>query len=83
MKTAINPTLKVEAINKKHQRTVNVFVRANAKYDTLVNQEKEETAAGYNAYEKALDAWEELPKREQDNICKHIDGVRGSYYSRR
>ncbi|AUR95959.1 hypothetical protein NVP1215B_041 [Vibrio phage 1.215.B._10N.222.54.F7] len=71
--------MKVTAITKKHQKNVNAFVAWNAKYDALVDQDKEETRAGENAYAKALDYWCELPKREQANIAKQIPNVKGCY----
>ena len=69
----------VIAINKKYQRKVNAFVNWNAKYDVLVNAEKEETTQGHNAYSKACDYFHQLPKREQANIEKHIPTVKGCY----
>lgn len=72
-------TQNVNAINQKHQRKVTAFIRWNAKYDSLVNEGKDETRAAENAYNKALEYWSELPKREQKNIEKHIEYVKESY----
>ncbi len=67
------------AINPKYQTKVNAFVRWNEKYDALVDSSKEESKAGDNAYEKAKDNWDLLPKREQANIAKHIEHVQDGY----
>lgn len=69
----------IQAITKKHQKTVNKFVKFNAKYDALVDAGRDETTAAANSYEKAFDAWCELPKREQANIVKQIPNVKGCY----
>jgi len=69
----------MEAINKAHQTTVNRFIKWNDKYDALVNAEKEESPAGERAYEKALDLWCELPKREQANLMRLDKSLVGSY----
>lgn len=69
----------ITAINKTHQKTVNKFVKFNAKYDALVDAGRDETAQAANSYEKALDSWSELPKREQANIVKQIPNVKGCY----
>ncbi|HDM8192307.1 TPA: hypothetical protein P0E30_003740 [Vibrio harveyi] len=69
----------VKALNKKHQRKVDTFLRHNAKYDDLVNKCMEDSDSAYNAYDKALDVWCELPKREQQNIAKQIPNVKGCY----
>jgi hypothetical protein len=72
-------TKNVKAINSKHQRNVTAFISWNEKYDLLIDGGKDETKASEKAYSKALDLWDALPKREQKNIEKHIDNVKGSY----
>ncbi len=66
----------VKAINKKHQKFVNAFLKWDAKYNSLVNHNDANDIEGCrkqeNAFSKALDNWEELPKREQSNISKII-----------
>lgn len=69
----------IQAITKKHQKNVNAFVKYNAKYDALVDDGRDETTQAANSYEKALDAWCDLPKREQANIIKLIPNVKGCY----
>lgn len=66
--------MEVIAINPKHQKLVNKFLKANAKYDELVNLGTEDTPKGDKAYEKASAFYLELPKREQANL--KIEGYR-------
>jgi hypothetical protein len=66
--------MEVIAINPKHQKLVNKFLKANAKYDELVNAGTEESRKGDNAYNKAQELYLELPKREQANL--KIEGYR-------
>ncbi|WP_112479551.1 hypothetical protein [Vibrio variabilis] len=65
--------MQVTATNKSHQAKVNRFIRWDEKYNALVDAEKDGTSAAWNAYDKAAECWEELPKRERTNIAKHID----------
>jgi hypothetical protein len=67
------------AVNKKYQSTVNRFLAWNFKYDQLVNQELDETRKGEHAYEKAFELYHELTKREQANICKTFNEIKGCY----
>lgn len=69
----------VTAMNPKHQRKVNAFIKWNAKYDDLVNKCLEDSNSAYNAYDNAQEIWCELPKREQSNIAKQIPHVKGCY----
>lgn len=69
----------MEAINKKHQAMVNKFMAWNAKYDILVNEDRDCTPRGEFVYDKALSAWESLPKREQKNLMAQDKSLIGSY----
>lgn len=66
--------MSIIAINPKHQKLVDKFLKANAKYDVLVNLGTEDSKAGDNAYNKAQEFYLELPKREQANL--KIEGYR-------
>ena len=59
------------ALNKKYQTTVNRVVLWNNKYNTLVEQGREESQRGECAYDKLMSYWSELPKREQINLNKN------------
>lgn len=63
--------MKVIAINKKHQKNVNGFIKWDTKYNNLVNQEKNSTRSSEIAYDKASCYLDELPKRERTNLNQH------------
>jgi len=75
----------VKAINKKHQSMVNKAIKYNALYDELNELRNNADDIGVeklfrkydrmceNAFDKFLDAMNELPNREQKNIMKHIN----------
>lgn len=63
-------TVTVKAVVAKHQKNVTKFVKFNAVYDNLVNQDLDCTAKATNAYDKAYEAFQELPVRERNNIKK-------------
>ena len=70
----------VTAINKKHQATVNRFVKADAKYDALVdkhaaadNETQRAADAEADIFNTAFEIIRDLPKREVANIAKTID----------
>ena len=69
----------VKAVNPTHQKSVNLFIKLNAKYDSIVNSGLDETRAGDVAFDKAHDAWLNLPKREQKNISRQVVNVAGVY----
>lgn len=68
--------MKVIAINKKYQSTVNRFIAWNDKHDQAVNEENEKKAE--KTYDKACELFRLLPKREQMNIMK--SGINGYYF---
>lgn len=63
-------TLEICAINPKYQRNVTRYFNFDRQYNELVNQELDETPKGEKLFERCLDIWSELPKREQANISK-------------
>lgn len=70
--------MKITPINPKYQAAVNKFVRQALKYDKIVAEhfrvEGELTASQQNkeekAYEDARNSFDDLPKRERQNIDK-------------
>lgn len=72
--------MKIEAINKKHQVNVNRFVSWNDKYDAIVSATDDNGGSKQEAaHNKASEYWHELPKREQLNIVKSNQLVKGCY----
>ena len=66
--------MQVTAINKKYQSLVNRFIKADAKYNEIVDATDDNGGLKQErAYEKANDLLDELPKRERANISKVID----------
>ena len=63
----------VVALNKKWQATVNRFIKWDKKYNDLVNLDDDKNDRKQeNAFNKAAENFNELPKREVRNISKHI-----------
>jgi hypothetical protein len=66
------------AIHPRHQKAVDRFVKADARYDAIVAKNhavgKDSSLAQENAYDKAAHIFDNLPIREQQNICKTIQG---------
>lgn len=72
--------MKIQAIHKKYQQTVMLFISWNAKYDAIVDATSDNGGrAQERAYENALAYWERLTKREQANIVKFLPSVKGCY----
>lgn len=79
-KTLKMSNLTIKSINKKYQVTVNRFLKWDAKYEAIVNEndilegDGKLTEARENkqaaAYDKASIYFDELPKREQKNLGK-------------
>lgn len=73
----------VKAINSKHQKTINSFLQWDRKYDNAVNENnrlnKDNSPKQCRAYSKAYDLWEQLPKREQQNIIKQMPQLKDCY----
>lgn len=66
----------VKAINKKHQSTVNRFIKANARYDQIVDETEDNGGMKQErAYDKAYELFHELPAREQKNIARTINCI--------
>lgn len=69
----------ITAINKKHQKNVNKFVQWDEKYNAAVDanaaNDCDTCTKQERAYEKAITLFQELPKREQDNLRKNMDCV--------
>ncbi len=66
----------VVAINKKYQSAINRFIKWNSKYEHLVDTTEDNGGlAQERAYDKASELFNELPKREQKNLAKHIDTI--------
>lgn len=62
----------VTAINPKHQPKVTRLVHANQRYNSLVNEGREETPAGEKVFDNLYELWSDLPVREIENIEKSI-----------
>ena len=79
--------MSITAINKKHQKAVNQAYKALRKYHKLVNQDSdlEPQSASMERLElkqsdefnKYLEVFECLPKREQDNFKKEHKKIHG------
>ena len=72
--------MSIIAINKKHQKAVNKFMKLHSKYSEIVNYNHANDIEDGNcikqerAYDKASDCFYELNNREQSNILKAIGG---------
>lgn len=59
----------VTAIDSKYQSLVNRFLKADSKYDKIVNETDNEGGLKQEmAYEVAYELYHQLPKREQENL---------------
>lgn len=77
--------MKVFAVNERHQKTVDQFLKWNAKHDQQVN-ENHENGSTYETrlkqsryYGKARNLWIDLPKREQINIVRTYPELKDCY----
>jgi len=66
-------SISITALSKKHQKGVNRFIKYDAKYNELVDQEKDCTRPGEKAWDNAMDAWNHLPVVERRNVTSKID----------
>lgn len=67
----------VTPVNKKYQSLVNRFIKADTKYNSIVDKTDDNGGlAQEKAYDKACELFEQLPKRERLNLSKHVD-IRG------
>ena len=73
----------MKAINPTHQKTVNKFIKLNARYVSIVDaNDVYHSEEGYLpismmnkqgiAYSKAYEVFHDLPKRERANLPKEI-----------
>lgn len=59
----------MQAINKKYQKLVDRFLKADAAYNAIVDATEDNGGAKQErAYEKAQELYSQLPKREQKNL---------------
>lgn len=67
-------TSTITAINKKYQVRINRFIKADIKYDAIVDSTDDNGGLKQErAYDKAAELFHDLPKREQKNLSKHMD----------
>lgn len=70
---------KVTAINSKYQSLINRFLKWNHNYNQLVNlnhhRDRDTCPKQEKAYDKAMECWDQLPKREQQNVSKQVDTI--------
>jgi hypothetical protein len=65
--------MKVEDVrvsNPKSKKIINAFLKADLKYNALVNSGMEESPQGESLYNRSLELWEELPESEQKSLAK-------------
>ncbi len=63
-------------IKNKNKAAIEKFLRWDEKYNHIVD--KTEDSGGFlqeQAYDKASEAWEALPKYEQKNLSKNMDAT--------
>lgn len=65
-----------KAVNPKHQKTVNKFLKADSQYSSRIDQlhskdlDDCDDSLASKFYENGCHHWNNLPKREQQNIIK-------------